>query len=331
MRQAAHRATRRCASTCRRASSAANPARLRTLGDPAQQRRPRTRADRIGVQRRQRRGGTSRSCAGRRPARRRPTSGWRSASALLGWSKGRSSDVARTLEGIASDAPSSDAFPLVERGLVSLWQGCTARRQQLVRAGQGGGPRRLLRRARGQPPAPQPEPVVPAVLLLPAAAGRLARRAPAGRGRASRLGQARAGVRSGACRTPGGEPTHAPRRSRPSQRIRRRSTRRSPRSCSATTRIQPAVAVGGLGMLIKNNPQAASPVLHLGLLLLWIKRTALARQEFAKAVKLDPIRPNREGGQRISRKPERTGGLTRGSHCKIILSGCHDCSRSSSL
>ena len=71
---------------------------------------------------------------------------------------------------------------------------------------------------------------------------------------------------------------------------------------------QPAVAVGGLGMLIKNNPQAVSPVMHLGLLLLWIKRTALARQEFAKAVKLDPIRSNREGGAGISRKPERTGG-----------------------
>ena len=28
--------------------------------------------------------------------------------------------------------------------------------------------------------------------------------------------------------------------------------------------------------------------MHLGLLLLWIKRTALARQEFSKAVKLDP-------------------------------------------
>ena len=76
--------------------------------------------------------------------------------------------------------------------------------------------------------------------------------------------------------------------SRRSPPIRDRWTRRWPRSCSATTRTVPATAVGALGALIKTNPQAASPVFHLGLLLLWIKRNALAEQEFAKAVKLDP-------------------------------------------
>jgi tetratricopeptide (TPR) repeat protein len=50
----------------------------------------------------------------------------------------------------------------------------------------------------------------------------------------------------------------------------------------------PATAIGALGALIKQNPQAQSPVFHLALLLLWIHRRALAEQEFAKAIRLDP-------------------------------------------
>ena len=50
----------------------------------------------------------------------------------------------------------------------------------------------------------------------------------------------------------------------------------------------PATAVGALGALIKQNPNQIGPVLHLGILLLWIKRNTLALQEFQKAVKIAP-------------------------------------------
>jgi tetratricopeptide (TPR) repeat protein len=50
----------------------------------------------------------------------------------------------------------------------------------------------------------------------------------------------------------------------------------------------PATSVGALGALIKQNPDQVGPVLHLGILLLWIQRNALAEQEFAKAVTISP-------------------------------------------
>ena len=74
----------------------------------------------------------------------------------------------------------------------------------------------------------------------------------------------------------------------------------------------PATAVGALGMLIKNDPQAASPVMHLGLLLLWIKRTALARQEFSKAVKLDPSGRIGRVAKAFLVKPGQSDGLRTG-------------------
>ncbi len=48
--------------------------------------------------------------------------------------------------------------------------------------------------------------------------------------------------------------------------------------------------------------------MHLGLLLLWIKRTALAKQEFAKAVKLDPIGSDRARRQGVPRNLNGPGG-----------------------
>jgi hypothetical protein len=55
----------------------------------------------------------------------------------------------------------------------------------------------------------------------------------------------------------------------------------------------PATAVGALGSLIKQNPDQIGPVLHLGILLLWIKQDKLAQQEFEKAVSIS--RTSRDG------------------------------------
>ena len=48
------------------------------------------------------------------------------ATAMLGWTPRTSDEVERTLEGIASDSPNGDGLPLVERGIVALWRGCTS-------------------------------------------------------------------------------------------------------------------------------------------------------------------------------------------------------------
>ena len=157
---------------------------------------------------------------------------------MLGWSKGRSSDVARTLEGIASDAPSNDAFPLVERGLVSLWQGCTGDASSWfvqARAAAPDGFYGVLADNLLHPNQNQSYPPFFASQPLPGGSVDVRRRP-----------RPRTPTRPGShwrtrwrCRTPGGGPTHVPRRSRPSRPIRRRSTRRSPRSSSATTRTHP--------------------------------------------------------------------------------------------
>jgi Flp pilus assembly protein TadD len=51
---------------------------------------------------------------------------------------------------------------------------------------------------------------------------------------------------------------------------------------------QPSQAFGALGNLTRSFPSAASPVFHLGVLLLWIGQPARAKAEFGKAASLDP-------------------------------------------
>ena len=263
-----------------------NPARLRTLGDPA------SNVDlALGLTASEYNAGNV--AAARRDlalaAGRLGDTDVRVAvgSALLGWSKGRSSDVARTLEGIASDAPSNDAFPLVERGLVSLWQGCTGDASSWfvqARAAAPDGFYGVLADNLLHPNQNQSYPPFFASQPLPGGSVAVRRQAAAAHPDSARLALAYAAALQDAGR-------RADARAAAEQAVAADPTSIDAQVAAIVLgydKDSPAVAVGGLGMLIKNNPQAASPVMHLGLLLLWIKRTALARQEFAKAVKLDP-------------------------------------------
>jgi tetratricopeptide (TPR) repeat protein len=76
----------------------------------------------------------------------------------------------------------------------------------------------------------------------------------------------------------------------------RKALRADPRSVDAQvasvvlafSKDRPQVAFGGLGNLIKAEPDEASPVFHLGLLLVWLEQQKQALEEFRKAAKLDP-------------------------------------------
>jgi hypothetical protein len=209
------------------------------------------------------------------------------ASAMLEWSKTGSTDVARTLEGIASDAPGNDAFPLFERGLVSLWQGCDADAASWfveARTAAPDGFYGVLADNLLHPNQNSGYPLFIASQPLPrGTVATLARAAAAdpGSGKVALayvVALQDAGQRGAA-------------RSAAEQAVADDANSIDAQVAAIVLgydKDSPAVAVGALGGLIKTYPQAASPVLHLGLLLLWIKRTALAKQEFAKAEKLDP-------------------------------------------
>ena len=76
----------------------------------------------------------------------------------------------------------------------------------------------------------------------------------------------------------------------------RRAVSRDPASVDAAVAVavlgfdkdQPSLAFGALGNLARSFPSAASPVFHLGVLLLWIGQPARAKTEFQKAAALDP-------------------------------------------
>ena len=238
---------------CRRASAHARR--------PGAQRRPRARADRRGVQRRPGRrrrvaisrwppaGSATTTCASRSRAR---CSAGRHAARATSRARSRASRATRR---------AATAFPLVERGLVSLWQRLHRRRGRAgssqARAAAPDGFYGVLADDLLHPNQNQKYPLVHRL-------GAAARRQPSTRAGARRL---RTRTRRGShwptrsrCRTPGDGPTRAPRPSRRSPPIRRRSTRRSPRSCSATTRTQPADrGRRRSAMLIKNEPAGGEP------------------------------------------------------------------------
>jgi tetratricopeptide (TPR) repeat protein len=209
------------------------------------------------------------------------------ATAMLGWTPGTADDVERTLEGIASDSPNGDGLPLVERGIVALWRGCTSDASDWLTQARTAGPDGFygvladdLLHLNQLPKYP----VFVSSLPLPAGSLETRRRAAAAHPDSARLALAYAVSLQGVGR-------RADARAAAEQAV-----AADPRSVDAQVaaivlgydKDSPATAVGALGALIKTNPQAVSPVFHLGLLLLWIKRNALAEQEFAKAVKLDP-------------------------------------------
>jgi tetratricopeptide (TPR) repeat protein len=76
----------------------------------------------------------------------------------------------------------------------------------------------------------------------------------------------------------------------------KRAVARDPASVDAAVAVavlgfdkdQPSQAFGALGNLTRSFPTAASPIFHLGVLLLWIGQPARATTEFQKAEALDP-------------------------------------------
>jgi tetratricopeptide (TPR) repeat protein len=209
------------------------------------------------------------------------------ATAMVGWTAARSADVERTLEGIASDSTAEDGLPLVERGIVALWRGCASDASDWLSQAKAAAPDgfygvladdllHLNQNAK--------YPLFISSVPLPGGSVEARRKAAAANPNSAPLALAYALAL---------------------QQVGRRSAARAaaeqavaadPRSLDAQVaaivlgydKDSPATAIGALGALIKQNPQAQSPVFHLALLLLWIHRRALAEQEFAKAIGLDP-------------------------------------------
>lgn len=209
------------------------------------------------------------------------------ATAMIRWTPASSDDVERTLEGLAADAPSDDGLPLVERGIVALWRGCASDASTWLAQAKAAGPDGFygvladdLLHLDQNSKYPLFIPSTP----LPGGAIELRRKAAAANPASVRLALAYATALQQV-----GRRTEA-------RAAAEQAVAADPRSIDAQVaaivlgydKDSPATAVGALGSLIKTNPQAPSPVFHLGLLLLWIHRNALAEQEFAKAVRLDP-------------------------------------------
>jgi tetratricopeptide (TPR) repeat protein len=209
------------------------------------------------------------------------------ATAMVAWTPARSADVERTLEGIASDTPTDDGLPLVERGIVALWRGCIADATDWLSQAKAAGPDafygvladdllHLNQNAK--------YPVFISSVPLPGGSLKTRRHAAAAHPDSSKLALAYAVALQQV-----GRRTQA--RAAAEQAVAADPTSLDAQVAAIVLgydKDSPATAVGALGGLIKTNPQAVSPVFHLGLLLLWIHRNALAKQEFAKAVELDP-------------------------------------------
>ena len=209
------------------------------------------------------------------------------ATAMVRWTPARSGEIERTLEGIAADSPRADGLPLVERGIVALWLGCSADASTWLgqaRASAPDGFYGVLADDLLHLNQNSKYPLFIPSTVLPGGSIALRRRAAAANPGSVRLGLAYAVALQAAGR-------RADARAAAEQAV-----AADPRSIDAQVaaivlgydKDSPATAVGALGGLIKQNPQAPSPVFHLGLLLLWIHRNQLAAQEFAKAVALDP-------------------------------------------
>jgi tetratricopeptide (TPR) repeat protein len=209
------------------------------------------------------------------------------AGALIAWPTTSPSDVARTLEGIANDAPSSDGLPLVERGIVSLWQGCTATAATWLEQAKGAEPDSFYSTLADNLLHPEQNKQYPPFISnvkLPGGGVAERKRAAAAHPGSADLQLAYALALQGA-----GKRTAA-------RAAAEQAVAADPRNLDAQVaaivlgydKDAPATAVGALGALIKQNPDQVGPVLHLGILLLWIERNTLAAQEFAKAAKISP-------------------------------------------
>ncbi|MEO9175885.1 MAG: hypothetical protein ABI317_10280, partial [Gaiellales bacterium] len=203
------------------------------------------------------------------------------------WPTTSPSDVARTLEGIANDAPSTDGLPLVERGIVSLWQGCTATASTWLEEAKSAEPDSYYSALADNLLHPdQNKQYPPFISSVKLPGGSVVERQ---RVAAAHPDSADDQLAYAVALQGEGKRTKA--RAAAEQAI-----AADPRNLDAQVaaivlgydKDAPATAVGALGALIKQNPDQVAPVLHIGILLLWIQQTTLARQEFAKAVKISP-------------------------------------------
>lgn len=208
-------------------------------------------------------------------------------SALLAWNETKATDVERTLEGLASDAPADDALPLVERGIVGLWQGCASDAATWLEEARTAAPNGfygILADNLLHPNQNAKYPPFISNVTLPAGsvAARKASAAAHPDSAEQQLAYALAlqgvGNRSAA-------------RQAAEQAIAADPTNLDAQVAAIVLgydKDAPATSVGALGALIKQNPNQVGPVLHMAILLLWIHRTSLAQQEFAKAVSISP-------------------------------------------
>jgi tetratricopeptide (TPR) repeat protein len=209
------------------------------------------------------------------------------ASALIAWPTTSSSDVARTLEGIANDAPSTDGLPLVERGIVSLWQGCTADATTWLEQAKSAEPDSFYSNLADNLLHPNQNKQYPPFISnvsLPAGSVAERKRIAAAHPGSAELQLAYAVALQG-------EGLRTAARAAAEQAVAADPTNLDAQVAAIVLgydKDAPATSVGALGALIKQNPDQVGPVLHLGILLLWIQRNALAEQEFAKAVTISP-------------------------------------------
>jgi tetratricopeptide (TPR) repeat protein len=209
------------------------------------------------------------------------------ASALLAWSTTSPSDVERTLEGIASTAPSNDGFPLLERGIVALWEGCTSDAASWFEQTKTAQPDSFYSTLADNLLHPnQNSKYPPFISNVPLPAGTVAERR---RDAAAHPDSAESQLAYAVALQ--GEGLRTAARAAAEQAVAADPTNLDAQVAAIVLgydKDAPATAVGALGALIKQNPNQIGPVLHLGILLLWIKQDALAQQEFAKAVAISP-------------------------------------------
>jgi tetratricopeptide (TPR) repeat protein len=212
-------------------------------------------------------------------------------SAMLAWNETKPADVARTLEGLASDAPASDGLPLLQRGIVALWQGCGADASNWLEQTKSADPDSYYSTIADNllhPEQNQNYPLFIANEQLPSG-GVATRKAAA----AAHPGDAPLQLAYALALQSVGQRTAA-------RAAAERAVAADPRNLDAQVaaivlgydKDSPATSVGALGALIKQNPDQVALFAHMGELLLWVKRTALARQEFQKAVQAAPHSPD---------------------------------------
>jgi hypothetical protein len=209
------------------------------------------------------------------------------ASAVLAWSTTSPSDVERTLEGIASTAPSDEGFPLLERGIVALWEGCTSDASSWFEQTKTAQPDSFYSTLADNLLHPsQNAKYPPFISNVQLPAGTVAERK---QDAAAHPGSAELQLAYAVALQ--GEGKRSAARAAAEQAVAADPTNLDAQVAAIVMgydKDAPATAVGALGSLIKQNPDQVGPVLHLGILLLWIKQDTLAQQEFAKAVSISP-------------------------------------------